>query len=781
MKYPAHIRQDSGSIQTVSEHCRNTAKLAQNALRSANLGECAYLAGLVHDCGKYTEAFRSYITNDTAAQGSVIHSFQGCRMLLEHFHQDGAPRYEDITCELLSYAAGAHHGLFDCVDDTKCSGFLHRRTAETDYEEARDRFLRECAPWSELERWFAASNEELVPILERINQLAESNEELSFYLGLLARLLLSAVIEGDRHDTAHFMNDTPLTDETLAERALWERLLRHMEGKLANFPQDTAIQQARSRFSLQCRRAAEGEGGIYRLHLPTGGGKTLASLRFALAHAARWGKQRILFTAPLLTILEQNAAVLRDFIGDDSVVLEHHSNVVQTESGEKLDERELLTENWSAPVIITSMVQLLNTLFSGKTTSIRRFHALCNSVIVIDEVQTVPEKLLTLFNLAVNFLSEVCGATFVLCSATQPCLEKADHPLRKNAVEMVPYDVALWEVFRRTSIVDVGGRTLAEIPSFVREKRSGSVLVICNKKSESEYLFRELSCGEEVCFHLSAAMCMAHRQQVLRKIEDALTECRSGGKKVIVVSTQVIEAGVDISFDCVIRLQAGLDSVVQSAGRCNRHGESVEPMPVYLLSCTDEKLGRLPEIQRAKTASETLLADYRSHPQRYGCDLSSDAAVERYYQALYQEMPKGYQDFALREGGTLFDLMAENHTYADEECKSGEAYFMRQAFRKAGRLFRVFDDEAESVLVPYGKGRTLIQELCAMGDAAPAWQMQEWLRQARPYTVSLYHYQKEQLGDAVTTQNGIWLLREGFYSEETGLQTQSSSLDFWEV
>lgn len=204
-----------------------------------------------------------------------------------------------------------------------------------------------------------------------------------------------------------------------------------------------------------------------------------------MTHAAKWNCSRIIFTAPLLSILDQNAQVIRDYIGDDALILEHHSNLAEPkETPERLQELELLTASWSAPIIITTLVQLLNTCFSGRTSAIRRFHALCGSVIVIDEVQTVPGKMLTLFNLAINFLSEVCGATIVLCSATQPCLEAADHPLHRQPVDLVPQQKALWDVFKRTDIQNAGCAKLEELSQIVTEVLSScdSLLVVCNTK-----------------------------------------------------------------------------------------------------------------------------------------------------------------------------------------------------------------------------------------------------------------------------------------------------------
>ena len=370
--------------------------------------------------------------------------------------------------------------------------FFHRQTKEgIFYDESRQGFLAEVADEEELERLFHSAVREMAPMLDRLAALStqaddnEADRETAFYIGLLARMLLSAVIEGDRTDTAAFMDgiEPPVFPEDM--RPIWTERLAFMEKKLAAFPRKTPIDLARHTISDTCAAGAARPGGVYRLNVPTGGGKTLASLRFALTHAAKWNCSRIIFTAPLLSILDQNAQVIRDYIGDDTLILEHHSNLAEPkETPERLQELELLTASWSAPIIITTLVQLLNTCFSGRTSAIRRFHALCGSVIVIDEVQTVPGKMLTLFNLAVNFLSEVCGATIVLCSATQPCLEAADHPLHRQPVDLVPQQKALWDVFKRTDIQNAGCAKLEELSQIVTEVLSScdSLLVVCNTK-----------------------------------------------------------------------------------------------------------------------------------------------------------------------------------------------------------------------------------------------------------------------------------------------------------
>lgn len=476
--YPAHIR-ETGERQTVREHCRNTAALAANALRPLGLEKSAYLAGLLHDAGKNKKEYEDYLLEAAAGgsvvRGSVNHTFAGVRFLLDRWHcGEGDLSYSDVTAELLAFAVGSHHGLFDCVDPQQHSGFFHRQTKEgIFYDESRQGFLAEVADEEELEHLFRDAVREMTPMLDRLAALStqvddnEADRETAFYIGLLARMLLSAVIEGDRTDTATFMDgiEPPVFPEDM--RPIWTERLAFMEKKLAAFPRKTPIDLARHTISDTCAAGAARPGGVYRLNVPTGGGKTLASLRFALTHAAKRNCSRIIFTAPLLSILDQNAQVIRDYIGDDTLILEHHSNLAEPkETPERLQELELLTASWSAPIIITTLVQLLNTCFSGRTSAIRRFHALCRSVIVIDEVQTVPGKMLTLFNLAVNFLSEVCGATIVLCSAPSPVWRQPT--IRRTA------SPSIWFRSKRHCGTSSGAPTskMPDVPSWRSSRRS---------------------------------------------------------------------------------------------------------------------------------------------------------------------------------------------------------------------------------------------------------------------------------------------------------------------
>lgn len=790
-EYLAHIRRDlSGkttAVQTVKEHCRSTAKYAAQALEAVSLTASGYLTGLVHDAGKYTASFQKYLVDQIGQRGSVNHTFAGVRLLLERFFRAGIEDFSDVACELLALASGSHHGLFDCVDDRGKNGFEYRLTKDgIDYEEASKGFFRFCASQRELDQRFQAALNELAPILEHICAMTGDeasderyDQETAFYSGMLSRLLLSAVIEGDRRDTAVFMDDAEFPSIRACEelKRLWFALLTQAEFKLDALPQNSSIDRARRVISEQCKQAAEQPGGVFRLNVPTGGGKTLSGLRFALAHAHKYGKQRIIFTSPLLSILEQNAAVIRDYIQDDSLILEHHSNLVDIEEGgQQLDERELLTETWESPIIITTLVQLLNTLFSGKTTAIRRFHSLCGSVIVIDEVQTVPSKMLSLFSLSVNFLSELCGATIVLCSATQPCTDRIEHPLHTPIFEIVPYDPALWKVFQRTEIRNVGAMSLERIADFSVEKldRAGSLLIVCNKKEQAEQLYGLLKGGDYALFSLSAAMCVAHRRDTLDKLHCVLGQ---KGQKVVCISTQVIEAGVDISFACVIRLTAGMDSVVQAAGRCNRNGEAGPGIltPVYLVECQNESLAKLPDIERGKAATQELLSEFALHAARYDGRLDSSEAIGYYYRALYRREPTGYHDYIVQDYPSLFSLLSMNERYAQER-----PYYFNQAFRLAGSLFQVFEENTSDVIVPYGTGKALIEMLCSERAQRDPIYLCYLLEKAKPYTVSLYQYQIDRLSrehSLIPLQGGALGLN-GHYRAETGFSLEESDLDF---
>ena len=793
MEYPAHIRKVDGKkyIQTVEEHCRGVAEIAAELLRDIGLEKTAYLAGMLHDLGKFSENFKNYIEKaadgEKVQRGSVNHTFAGVRFLLEKHSDEQLSGFSDIVLEILAYAVGAHHGLFDCVDDNNNNGFTKRIQKEgIDYLNAAQEFLKICCSKQDIEDLLKQSEKEFLPVFNEIEKLADNadakiqNTQITFYIGFLARLILSAIIEADRSDTSQFMNGySEKTVKNISE--IWINCIKNVEQKLSTMPLDKPINKTRAQISALCAEAGNLESGIYRLNLPTGAGKTLTSLRYALHHALAHNKKRIIFTMPLLSIIEQNAGIIHDYIGNEELILEHHSNIVETDENDELDKRELLVESWDVPIIITTMVQLLNTLFAGKTSNIRRMQALCNSIIVIDEVQTVPDKMLSLFNLALNFLAKICNATIILCSATQPCFEKTMYPLDKSVKDLITLTKEQETVFKRVRLEYKGEMDCEELADFAAGilEENNSLLLVCNTKNEAAVMFN-LLCSkikDVKAFHISAGMCTAHRKETIKEMQEALENKQ---QKVLCVSTQVIEAGVDVSFARVIRLLAGMDNIVQATGRENRNREFDGLAPGYIVRLKGEVLKGLSEIEAAKNAAANLLVKYKNSPKIYDNDLMSEKAINEYYECLYGNVNDGYHDFYIESvRDSILNLMSCNGNVDSEKIPEYNKYFMHQALKTAGGLFTVFDESSIDIIVPYDRGTEIIQEVFAVGDKDYE-KLKSILKEAKLYTVSLFKYQKiklEEQGALIFVPSaGVYILQDGYYDELTGLNLNQSEL-----
>lgn len=793
MEYPAHIRKvdDQKYVQTVEEHCCGVAEIAAELLRDIGLEKTAYLAGIVHDLGKFSENFKNYIEKaadgEKVQRGSVNHTFAGVRFLLEKHSDKQLSGFSDIVLEIIAYAVGAHHGLFDCVDDNNNNGFTKRMQKEgINYLNAAQEFLKICCSEQDIEDLVQQSEKEFLPVFNKIEKLADNadtkiqNTQITFYIGFLARLILSAIIEADRSDTAQFMNGySKKTVKNISE--IWTNCIENIEQKLSTMPLDKPINETRAQISDLCAEAGNLESGIYRLNLPTGAGKTLTSLRYALHHALAHNKKRIIFTMPLLSIIEQNAGIIHNYIGNEELILEHHSNIVETDENDELDKRELLVESWDVPIIITTMVQLLNTLFAGKTANIRRMQALCNSIIVIDEVQTVPDKMLSLFNLALNFLAKICNTTIILCSATQPCFEKTMYPLDKSVKDLITLTKEQDTVFKRVRLEYKGEMDCEELADFAAGilGENNSLLLVCNTKNEAAVMFN-LLCSkikDVKAFHISAGMCTAHRKKTIENLQNALDNKQG---KVLCVSTQVIEAGVDVSFDRVIRLLAGMDNIVQATGRENRNREFDGLAPGYIVRLKGEVLKGLSEIEAAKNAAANLLVKYKNSPQIYDNDLMSEKAINEYYECLYGNVNDGYHDFYIESvRDSILNLMSCNENVDSGKIPEYNKYFMHQALKTAGGLFTVFDESSIDIIVPYNRGTEIIQEVFAVGDKDYE-KLKTVLKEAKLYTVSLFKYQKiklEEQGALIFAPNaGVYILQDGYYDELTGLNLNQSEL-----
>ncbi len=793
--FPAHIKVDKETKvveqrQSVLEHCRKVAEYASESLRDVNLSGCGYLVGLIHDMGKMKTEFRDYIeaaaVDENVKRGMVKHSFVACRYLLERYHGVDSGRNR-IFCEILAYVVGAHHGLFDCISSDGVNGFDKWLHEDSGYDEAVGNYFSDCVSESVLRKHVDDAFRELMDFWNKLvaydtkygranKYLVQRMNERYFYVSLLVRLLLSALVDADHRDSFEFDSGQSFPSVMVD----WDECLRNVEGMFDPSSSDVSdenvarINRVRALFSERCLKLADKPGGVFRLNLPTGAGKTLSSLRAALRHVIKQDKRRIFYVMPLLAVTKQNAEVIRKAVGNEGCVLEHHSDVVFEKDGDQ----KRFTEDWSSPFVITTLVQFLNTLFAGKSSNIRRLKSLVNSVVVIDEVQTVPVNMLSLFNMAVNFLSVFCNTTVVLCSATQPSLEEVHYKLH-SVEDLVPFDNALWDVFKRVDIKLVPSMFLQDVSGFLMSKLAQNLLCICNTKKEARLLSKDLH-GCCTVYHLSAGMCVAHRNAVFKRIKESL----ASGERFICISTQLIEAGVDISFQKVVRFPAGLDSIAQSAGRCNRNYEYGRGTLYIIESVTDEKLGNLSLLKDGQVAFCSVLVHWRKDPEELENYILSNKAVSCYYSHLYGDYNQQDMDYKISGLDTsMVDLLGFNETLSSEYKYD---FLMKQSFRAAADSFSVFDDATVSVVVPYQDGKWLVHELRLAAKAGHINQFYALVKQLREYTVSLFNNQfdkiEEQGGIEKISFDGsiVYVLFEDFYNAEYGV-TDEMVLGFKEV
>ena len=747
--FTAHISEDKTRIQTATEHCTNVANYAYDILSTINLGNVGYLAGILHDCGKFTDEFEKYINkaaNGEPNPGKVIHTFAGVYYMMNKYHK-GSNWSRRLAAEIIALAIGSHHGLIDIFDVCHNDGFKHRLKKQPEYEKrAINNFLSECISEEEIDRRFELATVEIDNIYRSLLSSTKKRDECYYYVSMLSKIVIAAVIEADRRDTAEFMYGETFTSDNTD----WHKIESSYNNFTSKFNADTAIQIARKELSDKCYEFANNVPGIYRLNIPTGGGKTLSGLRYAIRHSQKYNKNHIFYVAPLITILEQNADVIREAIGGDNV-LEFHSNTTRTKDNEESSSLDyFLEETWEKPVIVTTLVQILMSLFSKKTESIRRISKFTNSTIIFDEVQSIPKKLLSMFNLAINFLAKYCNATIILCSATQPTFDNMPHSMDISNVSLLAKDEEehYYNVFKRNNIVYDGKQTLETVPEYVMgiANNNISTLVVCNKVAEAVSLYNTLKNSGYTVYHLSSNMCIAHRRDVLAEIREKL----DNKENVICVSTQVIEAGVDISFETVIRYAAGIDNIVQTAGRCNRNGD-MDISTVHIVNIIDEKLSKLKDIQTAKDATIELLHMFEKDKERFDSELDSAKSIEYYYDKLFRMFKNADNtvfDFSLgkNEPETIYEMLSTNHQYTKNV--NTDNYFTCQALKTAGEKFDVFDTcNTTSAFVYYKESRDIIAELLANIDRFKYDRkyIKGIIRKLKPYTITLYDYQEKQL------------------------------------
>ena len=812
--YIAHLRKSDGQIQSVQAHLKETAVLAKVFAQKLNLESAGELLGLMHDFGKYSRKFQKYIHDETSLfnpdlddeestpNGSKVdHSTAGAQWAYRELRKFGAAQgIGELFGQMLGLCIASHHGegLIDCLDGEGNPKWIERfnKTDELTHlvecERNADEVVQQKAYELAGENLIRSLLNAVKPILS--NQTI-NNKIKEFYLGCLTRFLFSCLIDADRINSSDFEREAQKEVRHLAEKPDWQSAIDKLEAKLAGFENRYPIDEIRRRISDDCLKRAVDFQGIYTLTVPTGGGKTLASLRYALHHAQKHNLDRIIYIIPYTSIIDQNAQAVREILGE-YWILEHHSNL---EPEKQSWQDKLLSENWDKPIVFTTMVQFLDAWFGGGTRGARHIHPMTNSVLIFDEIQTLPVKCVHLFCNVLNWLTTFGKSTAVLCTATQPLLGESglrNFPegkreriaargllrLPENA-EIMGKHQDLDKLFADLSRVEIrfnekaGGWNVEEAVAFLLEQfqTTQSCLFIVNTKKWAQELYQYCKAQNvppEALFHLSTHQCAAHRKAIFDTIKARL----KNKEPVICISTQLIEAGVDISMACVIRALGGLDSIAQAAGRCNRHGEKEGKGQVWVLNLQEQDFTRiLPDIQAGKTHAERVFRDFA------GQDILQPAAMERYFEYYFYQRSDEMAYYVKNSAtGSLLDWLSDNalNPYGEKNNKISKPLpLLMQSFKSAGRAFQAIDAPTRAVIVPYGEGTELIAKLCGKWDPK---EMHRTLQKAQRYSVNVFpnvwdKLQKENALHETIEGSGIYYLKERHYNDEFGLSLDETS------
>lgn len=603
--------------QLLSHHLLQVSEGASERASVFGAAELGAVAGVLHDLGKYTLPFQERLRGSPAR---VDHSTWGARIAAERL---------GILGQLLAYGIAGHHaGLANGRGEGE-------RTALADRIAAEDLPTLDGAWEGEI----TLPNKLSFPagFKHYGQEKQQAKDRQPFQLAMLARMLFSCLVDADFIDTERFYLQAqggPDHRSAGSAHPSLAALREQLDTYLGQFQADSDVNRLRADILRKVRQRAEWEPGLFSLTVPTGGGKTLASLAFALDHAIRHGLRRVIFVIPFTSIVEQNAAVFRKALGPlgDAAVLEHHSAFTERqpprddpEKYQSAQKLRLAMENWDAPIVVTTAVQFFESLFAARPSQCRKLHNIAGSVVVLDEAQTMPLKLLKPCVAAIDELARNYRASVVLCTATQPVLEAPafEGGLPKEAVrELAPEPARLFKKLERVRVRHVGTLDDAALAGHLRERVQ--VLCIVNNRRHARVVYETMA-DLPGARHLTTLMCAKHRSQVLNEIRQMLKDqlpCR-------VVSTSLIEAGVDVDFPTVLRAEAGLDSIAQAAGRCNREGRrSLHASEVLVFANANEDWAPPPELMQYAQAARAVLRQCQDDPL-------SPGAIARYFALLY--------------------------------------------------------------------------------------------------------------------------------------------------
>jgi CRISPR-associated endonuclease/helicase Cas3 len=712
-RYYAHTRPgqtDPATWQPLEDHLRQTADRAKQFASAFHSGDWGYLAGLWHDVGKYSAEFQNKIGSvggeDAHIEmvGRVDHSTAGAK------HANGAVREKGFGKAIAYAIAGHHGGLPDGISTDSC---------------LRSRLDKQVPLYSGCPPEILRPNPLTLP-------LSIIPDRAGVQFSLFIRMIYSCLVDADFLDTEAFI-DSQRGRYRQGYKSLID-LASVFFDRLAEKRRDSTASPVNAQRDLvleQCLKASERDMGIFSLTVPTGGGKTLSSMAFAMRHAIRHNLKRVIYVIPFTSIIEQNAEVFRKMLGDDAV-LEHHRNFEPQEEDYR---SRLAAENWDAPIIVTTNVQFFESLYANKSSRCRRLHNIAESVVILDEVQTLPAPFLLPCMEVLKELSSTYKTSIVLCSATQPAVQKRADFTRglEEVTEIIDDPQRLAAVLKRTAVTLLPHTPDIELAE--RMAKHSQVLCIVNTRKHAKNLFDILR-GTSGLFHLSALMCPVHRRQVLEVIRDRLKAARPCS----VISTQLIEAGVDIDFPIVFRAMAGIDSIAQAAGRCNREGRLAKGEVFVFTPETGIPAGHF---RQTAQAAESVA-------RRFAEDILSLPAIEDYFRHYY--WMKGD---ALDEEGILPMLQAG--------CQKGDF-----PFKSVAERFQFIKEYMKPVIIPYDdEAKNLIHSLDYMDHPVSQ------TRRLQKYTVSIQPRQWENLlaigSISMKAKMFPVLVDEGLYKQDTGL------------
>lgn len=718
---------DRSKWQPLEEHLRNVGAVARNALEHCGLGDIAQRIGERHDLGKYSCAFQQRLadlaaegeedaSNDGHAAGRVDHATAAAlQALLPHFERDERRAMTMPIAQLaVAFCVAFHHGGLRDREDLR-----QRLAVQLERKRSGQTTLLDDAIAGGVPQEFITDAPLSLPDAFRAPDAPTWMRRFEFAI----RMLYSALLDADFIDTERHMNPAQSAARLDVPQDAIPRLRATLDAfldrKSTNAPA-TEVNRVRREVLTACRTAAERAPGLFTLTAPTGGGKTLSSLAFALRHAERHGLSRVIVVIPYTSIIDQTAEVYREWLResglDDCWLIEHHSAL---DPARETKVNRLAAENWDAPLIITTSVQLFESLHARKSSAVRKLHRISRSVVVLDEVQTLPPALLQPCLDALAHLVRECSTSVVLCTATQPALladlrkpggvEHLDglvSMIGRDAIEIDPQHQQHATVLNRR--VSFSWRdaeqplTWDELAARVREK--SQALVIVNTRKDARTLYERLRPSAPHANHLSALMCGRHRRDVLARARAAL--CAK--QPCLLVTTQLIEAGVDVDFPIVYRAVAGLDSIAQAAGRCNREGTLDRPGPVFVFEPA-EGHKRPPTVKLAGDVVAGWLAEGRTP------SLDDPSAISHFFTEFYERQSS--DEPSIRK--------------------------LRQelAFEQVARGFKLVDDEfTDAVAVPYGECEAAISRLTDRSRRP-----RDRLRALQPYLVNVPTYAVRRL------------------------------------